>query len=244
MTSGQFTVLAYGLLAFLVVWGVVLVPQTISQLARFGVVHPRKLAITAAVVLYACLAFAFVFLPLPQAGDAAPAVTTQLTPFQWVADIHRELSDGSASNPITAPAFKSFAMNVLLFTPLGLFARMLWRRGIVGATALGLLVSLAVELTQVTANFGTAPFVYRLFDVDDLMSNTVGALLGWLVAELLLTLRRYRAVSSTDAARPSRATAPVRVGPPRPAAPAGPAGSVRASVRHGGPRTRPLPRRR
>lgn len=73
------------------------------------------------------------------------------------------------------------AGNVLLYVPLGLLLPWVWktsdwRR----VTAAGLAASLVTELVQ--------PVVGRSFDVDDLIANTLGALIGYLlfaVARLL-----------------------------------------------------------
>ena len=40
------------------------------------------------------------------------------------------------------------------------------------------LLSLTIELAQLTGLFFTYPGSYRLFDVDDLMANTLGGFLG------------------------------------------------------------------
>ncbi|WP_026360566.1 VanZ family protein [Amycolatopsis nigrescens] len=202
MTTAQVTALGYGLLGFFAIWATVLVPQLIVQQARLGRVDPRRLAGTAAVILYGCLALAVVLLPLPGPNSRQLEQTIQLNPFQWVTDIGTELHKHELSptieHALTSQTFQQLAMNVLLFVPIGLFARTMWRRGIVGAGLIGFAVSLAVEITQVTANFGTAPFVYRIFDVDDLISNTGGALLGWVAAALFLALRRNNNRSAVD----------------------------------------------
>lgn len=203
MTNAQVTALQYGFLGFLALWSVCLVPQLIVQFARYGRPRARGLLTTAAVLLYATMALAVVLLPLPGPHTARLSQTVQLHPFQWIDDIHTELLKHglSASHWITTLTFQQVAMNVLLFVPLGVFARLLWRRGIVGAGAIGLAASLLIEITQLTANFGTAPFVYRIFDVDDLMNNTFGAILGWIAGALLLTLVRR---PSTIDAQPAR----------------------------------------
>ncbi|WP_406639688.1 VanZ family protein [Amycolatopsis sp. WGS_07] len=203
MTNAQVTALQYGFIGFLAVWATILVPQFVLQIARHGRPRLRNLVTSAAVVFYACMALAVVFLPLPGPNSRRLEQTVQLEPFQWIADIHTELVKHglSAADWFTTQTFQQAAMNVLLFVPLGFFARTLWRRGVVGALAIGFAVSLAVEITQLTANFGTAPFVYRIFDVDDLMTNTFGAGLGWLAGALLLALRP---ISSTLRVEPAR----------------------------------------
>jgi glycopeptide antibiotics resistance protein len=203
MTNAQVTALQYGFIGFLAVWATILIPQLVLQFARHGRPQGRSLATTAAVVLYACMALAAVFLPLPGPHSKRLEQTVQLVPFQWISDIHMELvkHGQSAAHWFATQTFQQAALNVLLFVPLGFFARTLWKRGLVGALAIGAAVSLAIEITQLTANFGTAPFVYRIFDVDDLMTNTFGAGVGWLVGALLLALRP---ISSTIRVQPAR----------------------------------------
>lgn len=77
---------------------------------------------------------------------------------------------------------KNAVLNVLLFVPLGLFLPLLWRtfRSTWKATLCGLGLSLAIEVLQV--------FTFRLTDVNDLLTNTLGTLLGALLAKLLLKM--------------------------------------------------------
>jgi glycopeptide antibiotics resistance protein len=44
------------------------------------------------------------------------------------------------------------------------------------------ILSLMIELAQLTGLFFTYPGSYRLFDVDDIMMNTLGGFLGTLLA--------------------------------------------------------------
>jgi len=204
MTNAQVTALQYGFLGFIAVWSVLLVPQLILQFAHHGRPRARGLVTTAAVAFYACMALAVVFLPLPGPGTRRLSQTVQLHPFQWISDIHTELLKHGLppSDWFATQTFQQACLNVLLFVPLGFFARTLWCRGIVGAAAIGFAVSLLVEITQLTANFGTAPYAYRIFDVDDLMNNAFGAGLGWIFGALLLTL--VRGVPSTVDAKAAR----------------------------------------
>ncbi|GAB2764461.1 VanZ family protein [Amycolatopsis magusensis] len=191
MTHAQATALQYGLLAFLAVWGTLVIPQAIVQYARHGRIRPKGLLASAVFTLYACLALAVVLLPLPGPGTARLSQTVQLVPFQWVADIGTEMGKHGLAGwqALGTLTFQQLAMNVLLLVPLGVVAGLAWRQGFARTAAIGFGVSLAIEFTQVTANFGTAPFVYRIFDVDDLFANTIGAALGWVLAALYLALR-------------------------------------------------------
>ncbi|WP_336627067.1 MULTISPECIES: VanZ family protein [unclassified Microbacterium] len=94
------------------------------------------------------------------------------------------------------------ALNVLLFLPLGFFLRVLGGRGILVALLVGFGVSLVVETTQLTGVWGLYPCAYRVFDVDDLLTNTVGAVLGSLLA--LVVPRRMRGPAVVDGAARAR----------------------------------------
>ena len=204
MTNAQVTALQYGFISFLALWGVVLVPQLITQLARHGGLRLRGIATTAAVLFYGCMTLAVVFLPLPGPGTRLPSQTVQPHPFQWITDIHTELLKHGEplSQWFMTQTFQQACLNVLLFVPLGVFARVLWRRGLTGTALIGFAASLLIEITQVTANLGTAPHVYRIFDVDDLMNNAFGAGVGWVFGALLLTLLRGK--RSTVDVQPAR----------------------------------------
>ena len=78
--------------------------------------------------------------------------------------------------------------NVGIFAPLGFFPPLLWKRWRkwYKATLLGLGVSVIIECLQV--------FTFRSVDVDDVILNTLGALLGYLCFALLRFL--YRIIDS------------------------------------------------
>lgn len=73
-------------------------------------------------------------------------------------------------------------LNVLLYVPLGVFLCLLWKsyRHWYRVTGFGFCLSLLTELMQV--------FTFRATDVNDLITNTLGALLGYLLAKLLMVL--------------------------------------------------------
>ena len=87
--------------------------------------------------------------------------------------------------------------NVLAFVPLGFLAPILDRRwaSVVRVLALGLVVSLAIELAQLGWDLFTG-LPWRSADVDDVIVNTAGALLGYALWRLAAAVRtRRRAVS-------------------------------------------------
>src|SRR5699024_3873803 len=96
------------------------------------------------------------------------------------------------------PAVLQVGLNVALFVPLGMVVRYVALRrrgavtGILGATVAGACVSGLIELTQLTGDWFLYPCAYRVFDVDDLLANTVGALLGALAAPALVLIPGQR----------------------------------------------------
>lgn len=78
--------------------------------------------------------------------------------------------------------YRSSLLNVLLFLPLGFLLPVLWKsfRSFLRTSLFGLLFSLAIELLQL--------FTRRATDINDLMTNTLGTILGWCVGRLVLKL--------------------------------------------------------
>lgn len=74
-------------------------------------------------------------------------------------------------------------LNTFVFVPPGILLALLgWRLAAVAAA--GLAVSLAIEITQYATNWG------RTADVNDLITNCVGACLGWGVVWVIRRSRR------------------------------------------------------
>ena len=133
---------------------------------------------------------------------------TNLRPFQFIDQIREAVA--VSGRYLTDPVVLQVALNVLLFVPLGFFLRVLGGRGILIAGLVGLAVSGVIETTQLTGVWGIFPCAYRVFDVDDLIANTSGALLGSLVA--FAVPKKYRGAEKTpDADLPRPVTRGRRV---------------------------------
>lgn len=73
-------------------------------------------------------------------------------------------------------------LNVLLFVPLGVFLPVFWKRyrSFFRTALFGLLFSLTIELLQL--------LTLRATDINDLITNTTGTILGWCLGRILLKL--------------------------------------------------------
>lgn len=115
-----------------------------------------------AMALYLCLVFSLVGLPDIRYIRFQPNIN--LRPFRYF-----------FTDRTTLP-------NVVLFVPLGLFLTTLWDRFSSGWRVLlfGFWVSMTIELLQI--------FTFRATDVNDLITNTLGTILGWGLGKMTLAL--------------------------------------------------------
>lgn len=167
--------------------GVVLfVPFVAVQYRREGRLTFAQFALWAAFLVYGLALWTYTLLPLPSGSDIR-CVGVQTSPLRFLDDI-RQYPSASLGALVHNPAAMQVVLNVLLFVPLGFFLRMIWRRGIVVSALTGLAISLLIETTQLTGVWGIYRCAYRFFDVDDLIANTAGAVVGAILSIALLPL--------------------------------------------------------
>lgn len=165
----------------LALWPLAAVVLTLPILAylyhRDGRVRAASAAGAYASVLYLTGLACFTLYPLPE-GDSGPGVTYGLkpilNPLHFIGDMQE---DGIA--PVA-----QLVANTALFVPLGFIAGRGLRTKLSSAASLGFMVSLAIELAQLTGLFGVYPYAYRTFETTDLFTNTLGAVVGWKLASL------------------------------------------------------------
>ncbi len=111
----------------------------------------------------------------------------QLIPFTFIFDFLKEtkvqLNEPSTYLMILKErAFLQVILNVMLLMPLGVYCRYYFRKSLGKTVLITFLISLFFEITQITGLYGIYEAPYRLFDVDDLMLNTFGGMIGYLLA--------------------------------------------------------------
>jgi len=89
------------------------------------------------------------------------------------------------------PRLRLLGGNVLVFVPLGLLLPIVWPRGrrVSRMVLAALLFSLSIEIGQLAVSL-LLGFWYRMSDVDDVLLNVVGVLLGWGLYRLLAARAR------------------------------------------------------
>jgi glycopeptide antibiotics resistance protein len=131
-------------------------------------------------------------LPLPDPAEVATRTGpfTQWIPFRFVYDFISETKLRLTDIHTWLPALKQGCFmgpifNVALTIPFGMYLAYYFRKSMKATVIGSFLLSLFFELTQLSGLYGIYPRPYRLFDVDDLMLNTVGGILGFLIAKRL-----------------------------------------------------------
>jgi len=172
-----------------------LIPVAAVQYRLDGRLGFADLSILITAAVYALALWTYTLLPFPAQDDFA-CKGSQLRVLGTLGLIHAPSSGGPVAL-LREPAFLQIVLNVMLFIPLGYFVRVVLHRGVVVATGLGLGVSLLIELTQRTGVWNLYDCAYRLFDVDDLLINTLGATVGSLLSLLVVRRRRPEVVLPT-----------------------------------------------
>ncbi|GAA0633084.1 hypothetical protein GCM10010174_62840 [Kutzneria viridogrisea] len=181
-----------------------LVPYIIWSYRRRGEIGLGHAVLGLGVLVYAVALWTYTLLPLPADLDAQWcakfATTPQLHPLRFVAEAQKYPHDSVAAL-LRNPEIQGFLFNIALFVPLGMFARHVFHRGVLPTVIIGFLTSLLIECTQLTGNWFLFPCSYRLFDVDDLLSNTLGAVIGVALAPVLHLVPGQRVSAPPDQPR-------------------------------------------
>lgn len=165
-------------------------PFLIVQYRRHGYINKIRALVLYMLLLYLMNVYFLVILPLPASiHNLAPAGGAfQGIPFQFIQDISSALRASSPDGPITVSAllheraFLQVSFNVLMTVPFGMFLNYYFRTRWVVCLLLSFGLSLFFEVTQITAIYGIYDHPYRVFDVDDLMANTLGGATGYWIA--------------------------------------------------------------
>ena len=166
-------------------------PFLIYQYRKYGSIPFLRSAIFYSFILYLLCMYFLIILPLPSIEEVKNLTTptTQLIPFDFLRDILTISFDWksltSYLNLIQSPVFYIAAFNILLTVPFGIYLRYYFECKWYKVLIFGFLLSLFFELTQLSGLYGIYPRAYRLFDVDDLILNTIGTMLGFLITPLI-----------------------------------------------------------
>ncbi len=162
------------------------IPFILHQYHKYGSIHKLRVLIIYSLILYLICIYFLVILPLPKLETVVwKPDMVRLIPFQFILDFINETSfvisePSTYLKALLDPCFYTVAFNILMFVPFGMYLRYYFRCDWKKVLLYSFLLSLFFEVTQLTGLYFIYPHPYRIFDVDDLMINTLGGLFGFM----------------------------------------------------------------
>ncbi|GAB2483356.1 hypothetical protein GCM10027030_16930 [Luteococcus sediminum] len=165
------------------------VPVVVWQHRRYGEVAEIRLGLIGALLVYCSALFAYTMFPLPNPDTVTEAWCASrqhlnTDPRELVRRVRAAHQGVGWRQALVDHRVLELLLNVALFVPLGWFCRRFGGWRVLPTLATGLLVSLAIEVTQYTGLWGIFRCAYRMSDAVDLVTNTTGTAVGILLAAL------------------------------------------------------------
>ena len=157
-----------------------ILPYTIFDYVNKKRINVRNSTYIYIFTLYFLCAYFMTLLPLPSAEDfnnmRPVSELIQLIPFKSFMDIRMD----TVVRDVAIIVF-----NVFITVPLGFFLRFLFGFNFKKTLLSGFLTAMLYEITQLTGIFFIYPRPYRIFDIDDFIINTLGAVIGFFLVPCL-----------------------------------------------------------
>lgn len=168
------------------------IPFMIQNYRRYGSIHKIRTLIVYSFILYLLTIYFLVILPLPKIEEVQNLTTPtmNLIPFSFIIDFIKE-TPLEITNPHTYllalkdSSFYVVIFNIFMTIPYGMYLRYYYKCSAKKTILCSFLLSLFFELTQLSGLYFIYPRPYRLFDVDDLLLNTLGGGIGYLLMGLI-----------------------------------------------------------
>lgn len=164
------------------------IPFILYQYHKYGSINKLRVLIVYSFILYLMCVYFLVILPLPNMKTMTPPTKSmiKIIPFSFIVDIINETSfrindPSTYLKALIDPCIYTVLFNIVMTIPFGIYLRYYYKCSKKKTILLTFLLSLFFELTQVSRLYFIYPYQYRVFDVDDLMTNTLGGLIGYYI---------------------------------------------------------------
>ncbi len=170
---------------------VLTIPYMIFEYHKYGAITKKRVLIMFSFIFYLLCIYLLVILPLPSIKEVSHYTGKwyNLKIFEFIGELRSTkqfvISDPSTyislftTNKIIEPLF-----NVLLTIPFGIYLRYYFNKGWFTTIFYTFLLSLFLELTQLTGLYYIYPRPYRMFDVNDLITNSLGGFIGFIITPI------------------------------------------------------------
>lgn len=155
---------------------------------KYGSIRSLRVLIVYSFVMYMLCVICLVILPFPSEQEAAALSghARQLDPMRCIYDMKSEVGNLVSKSDfstwkylLNSETFLYTIFNVFMTIPFGMYMKYYFELGFIETFFLSFLLSLVIEVSQLTGLFFIFPGNYRLFDVDDIITNTIGGIIGW-----------------------------------------------------------------
>ena len=170
-------------------------PYIIYEYHKYGSILVIRTGVVYTFIFYMLTSYFMTVLPLPPIDSVTPdSACMLLVPFDAVRRVVATVNI-TLSNPATyinlfkCGDFWQIAFNILLLVPFGVYLRYYFKRKWWQVLIMSFCYSLFFELTQLSGLYGIYPYPYRFFEVDDLICNTLGGMVGfWVMPAVVFML--------------------------------------------------------
>ena len=175
------------------------IPFLVWNYRKYNGLSAMRATVIFSFVFYMMCAFFLTLLPLPTIEEVLSRKPVQFNHHLFnnieAVFISAGFEAGDTSTWFVAANWKAALSSFMLFqiianivmqVPLGFYLRYYFRVSWKKAVGIGFLVSAFYEMTQLSGVWGIYPYAFRCPDVDDLMNNTLGCMIGFWLAPILM----------------------------------------------------------
>ncbi len=148
-------------------------------------------------ILYIIVMYFLVIFPLPPISEVKNYTSNyvQLEPLYTIRYLKENMSFNvfnidSYIRLIKNAYFYQFIYNILITVPFGMYLKKYFRLNLFKTILSTFILSLFFELTQLSGLYGVYLRPYRIFDVDDLITNTFGGIIGYFIGDIINKTRK------------------------------------------------------
>ena len=167
-------------------------PFVIHNYRKYGGIAVIRVIVVYSFILYCLCAFLLTVMPLPSMETVA---AMEPHPIGWIP--YRDMAEGMAKAGMTFSDLSTFRnkeiwknfldggdlfqmlANIVMMVPLGFYLRYYFRLSFRKVVVITFCTSLFFEITQLTGLYFLYPKPYRFTQMDDLIDNTLGGMLGY-----------------------------------------------------------------
>ncbi len=167
-------------------------PFVIHNYRKYGGIAVMRVVVVYSFILYCMCAFLLTVMPLP---SMETVLAMEPHPIGWIP--YRDMAEGMAKAGMTFADLSTFRdkeiwkrfldggdlfqmlANIVMMVPLGFYLRYYFRLSFKKVVIITFCTSLFFEITQLTGLYFYYPKPYRFTQMDDLIDNTLGGMLGY-----------------------------------------------------------------